>query len=76
MAFNQVWTTHNLSDLNEEKDVAYHDEAISKNMGLVHKNGSVCRMVSRVLLRTESPRPVLLLECEADRCCLPGRFRT
>lgn len=46
MGFNQIWTTHNLSDLNDDKDVKYHDDAISKDMGLVHKNGSVCRMVS------------------------------
>lgn len=47
MAFSQVYTTSFPADLNANKDIAFHDEVMaSGTLGLVKKDGVVCRMVS------------------------------
>lgn len=49
MAFNQIYTDDFPADLTDEKDVKSHDEIIaSGKLGLVRKNGVVCRMVRYV----------------------------
>jgi hypothetical protein len=52
MAFNQIFTDEFPADLNNEKDVKLHDDIISSGkLGLVKKNGVVCRMVRLAPLR-------------------------
>lgn len=54
MAFNQIFTTDFPSDLSDEKDIKNHDDIIaSGTLGLVRKNGTVCRMVRDVLPRSD-----------------------
>lgn len=46
MAFNQIFTTEFPADLTSNADVQTHDDIIaSGKLGLVKKNGVVCRMV-------------------------------
>jgi len=46
MAFSQVYTTSFPADLNGDKDVAFHDDLMAAGtLGLVRKDGVVCRMV-------------------------------
>ncbi|KAI1813872.1 hypothetical protein GGS20DRAFT_586095 [Poronia punctata] len=46
MAFNQIFTNPFRADLNDEKDISYHDDIMAGgNLGLAKKGGVVCRMV-------------------------------
>lgn len=46
MAFSQVYTTTFPASLTANADIAFHDNLMAAGtLGLVHKNGVVCRMV-------------------------------
>lgn len=49
MAFNQVYTTSFPANLDDESDIKAHDELMKAGtLGLVKKNGVVCRMVRQI----------------------------
>lgn len=73
MAFNQIFTNRFPADLNGDRDVAFHDDAVaSGQLGLATKGGTVCRMVDFgplyecMMHRTQSLDFGVVVEGEVD----------
>ena len=61
MGFNQIYTNRFPADLNDEADVAFHEDIISGGkMGLATRGGVVCRMVDFAPLYECSECPIIL----------------
>ena len=58
IAFSVPFTTNFPADLNDSKDIKAHDETLkSGDLGLVKKNGVVCRQVRWMLFGLQTSTP-------------------
>ncbi|KAI1493452.1 hypothetical protein F5X96DRAFT_212356 [Biscogniauxia mediterranea] len=73
MGFNQIYTNPSPVDLNDNKDIKFHDDIIAGGkLGLATKSGTVCRMVDFspeyvcMMHRTQSLDFGIVVEGEVD----------